>query len=70
MATQEDTDVDSYGMSVNTPDWNALAPGAFLPAQKYQPLAMMPIVTAQSTKEVGGRIGNDIRMKNLIHKRS
>lgn len=66
--TLQDTDVDNYGMSVNTPDWNALAAGAFLPAAKYQPVAMMPIITQQSTQEVGGRIGNDIRMKNLILK--
>lgn len=63
-----ETFVDNYGMALNTPLWNALAPGAFQPIELYQPVAMMPILTLQSTKEVGGRIGNDIRMKNLILK--
>lgn len=66
--TLQDTDVDNMGMSVNTPDWNALAAGAFLTPQKYQPVALMPIVCSQGTQEVGQRIGNDIRMKNLILK--
>lgn len=66
--TLQYTDVDNYSMSTNTTEWNAIAAGGFLPTPKYQPVAMMPIVTQQSTKEVGGRIGNDIRMKNLILK--
>lgn len=65
----EETYVDNYGMKIITPQWNALAPGAFLPTlSDYQPVALMPILTAQSTKEVGGRVGNDVRMKNLILK--
>ena len=64
----QETFVDNYGMATNTAQWNAIAPGTFLPLPKYQPVALMPILTAQSTKEVGGRIGNDIRMKNLILK--
>jgi len=64
----KETFVDNYGMALNTPLWNALPAGAFQPIASYQPIAMMPVLTAQSTKEVGGRIGNDIRMKNLILK--
>lgn len=64
-----ETQVDNYGMSVDTSDWNAILPGTFLTTlSDYQPVAMMPILTQQGTKEVGGRIGNDIKMKNLILK--
>ena len=64
-----ETQVDNYGMSVDTSDWNAILPGTFLTnLADYQPVAMMPILTQQGTKEVGGRIGNDVKMRNLILK--
>ena len=66
--TLEETYVDNYSMATNTPQWNALPAGSFLPLPTYQPVALMPVLTAQGTKEVGGRIGNDIKMKNLILK--
>lgn len=64
----QETAVDNLGMSQDTPLWATTAVGNFLPnASSYQPLQLCPMYLKQGDGEKE-RIGNKIKMRNLIIK--